>query len=43
MRKMMIIAVTASVVAISGVAAQQPSPLSAYVDANGFLDVQALT
>jgi hypothetical protein len=39
MRNNMILAVTASVFA----AAHEPMPLSTYVDANGFLDVQSLT
>ena len=30
-------------IAISGASAQSPVPLSAYVDANGYIDVQTLT
>src|SRR5271156_3116197 len=43
MRKYMLLAVTGLVIAIAGSAAQAQVPLTAYVDANGFLDVQTLT
>jgi hypothetical protein len=43
MPKMMLLALSASVAMISGAGAQTAVPLSTYVDANGFLDVQALT
>ncbi len=43
MRKYMLLAVTGFVIAIMGSAVQAQTPLTAYVDANGFLDVQTLT
>ena len=43
MRKSMLLAVTAFGIAITGSAVQAQVPLTAYVDANGFLDVQTLT
>lgn len=43
MRGRLLLAATAFVaIATSGVQAQTPVPLSAYVDANGFIDVQTL-
>ena len=35
--------VATAVIGLSGAHAQSPVPLSAYVDANGFIDVQVLT
>jgi hypothetical protein len=43
MRKSMLLTVTAFAMAITGSAVQAQTPLTAYVDANGFLDVQTLT
>jgi len=44
MHKRMLAAATVFVaIAMSGAQAQSPVPLSAYVDANGYIDVQALT
>jgi hypothetical protein len=43
MRKSMLLTVTAFAIAIAGSAVQAQTPLTAYVDANGFLDVQTLT
>jgi hypothetical protein len=43
MRKYMLLAVTGLVIAITSSTAQAQTPLTAYVDANGFLDVQTLT
>jgi hypothetical protein len=43
MRIGMLLVVTSFAVAITGSAVQAQTPLSAYVDANGFLDVQTLT
>jgi hypothetical protein len=43
MRKTMLLTVTAFAMAIAGSAVQAQTPLSAYVDANGFIDVQTLT
>jgi hypothetical protein len=43
MRKYVLLTITYFVVAITSSAVQAQVPLSAYVDANGFLDVQTLT
>ncbi len=43
MRKYMLLIATGLAIAITGSAASAQTPLSAYVDANGFLDVQTLT
>jgi hypothetical protein len=43
MRKSNALIVTAFAIAITGSAVQAQTPLTAYVDANGFLDVQTLT
>lgn len=43
MRKYMLLAVTGFGIAITSSVVQAQVPLSAYVDANGFLDVQTLT
>jgi hypothetical protein len=43
MRKCAFLAVTSLTIAITSSAARAQTPLSAYVDANGFLDVQTLT
>ena len=43
MRKYMLLAVTCFSIAITSFSVQAQTPLSAYVDANGFLDVQTLT
>jgi hypothetical protein len=41
--KRILLAGAVSAMGVTGALAQQATPLSAYVDANGFLDVQALT
>src|SRR4029079_3059123 len=41
--KIMLLAGALAGLAVTGAAAQQATPLTAYVDANGFLDVQTLT
>jgi hypothetical protein len=43
MRKYMLLAVTSIALAITGSEVQAQVPLSDYVDANGYLDVQTLT
>jgi hypothetical protein len=43
MRKIMLLAATGFTVAIMSSSVHAQTPLSAYVDANGFLDVQTLT
>ena len=43
MRKGLLAMAVAAVTITSGAAAQAATPLSAYIDANGFLNVQALT
>jgi hypothetical protein len=43
MRKSMMLAVTGFAVVTMGSVSQAQTPLSAYVDANGYLDVQTLT
>lgn len=43
MRNTMIAGALAGVLLSTGAFAQQPVPLSAYADADGFIDVQALT
>jgi hypothetical protein len=43
MRKTMLLAVTGFAIAITGSTVQAQVPLTAYVDANGFLNVQTLT
>jgi hypothetical protein len=43
MRKSMLLAATGFAIAMTGSAVQAQTPLSAYVDANGYLDVQTLT
>ena len=43
MRRIMIMAAVGFAIAGSNVQAQVATPLSAYVDANGFIDVQKLT
>jgi len=43
MQKIMILGVLGLAVAITGSAVQAQTPLSAYVDADGYLDVQTLT
>jgi hypothetical protein len=42
MRKYILLAATSFSIAITGSAVRAQTPLSAYVDANGFLDVQTL-
>ena len=43
MQKYMLLAVAGFMIATTGSAVQAQTPLTAYVDANGFLDVQTLT
>jgi hypothetical protein len=43
MRKIMVLAATGFAVAAASSAVQAQVPLSAYVDANGYIDVQTLT
>ena len=43
MRKMILLAATGLAIAATSSAVQAQVPLSAYVDANGFIDVQTLT
>jgi hypothetical protein len=43
MRRQLFLAITGFAIAMTGSAVQAQVPLSAYVDANGFLDVQTLT
>ena len=43
MQKIMLLGAMGLAVAITGSAVQAQTPLSAYVDANGYLDVQTLT
>jgi len=43
MRKYLLLAVSGFAIAVTGSAVRAQTPLTAYVDANGFLDVQTLT